>query len=141
MLTCLAWWQALPSTADPLPPSHSGFLEVFEVLFILAGVLLLAYVLLRLGLPRMFGMPGSGTGPIQIVARQSLEPRKTLYLVNVGSQVFLLGTADNQVQYLTVIDEENASAVLSMPKREPVRAKDFRHVLSWFQKTGKADCG
>ena len=141
MVTCLAWWQALPITADPLPPSHSGFLEVFEVLFILAGVLLLAYVLLRLGLPRMFGMPGSGTGPIQIVARQALEPRKTLYLVHVGSQVFLLGTAENQVQYLTVIDEENASAVLSMPTREPVRAKDFRQLLSWFQKPGKADCG
>ena len=141
MVTCLAWWQALPTTADPLPPSHSGFLEVFEVLFILAGVLLLAYVLLRLGLPRMFGMPGSGAGPIQIVARQALEPRKTLYLVNVGSQVFLLGAAENQVQYLTVIDDENASAVLSMPAREPVRAKDFRQVLSWFQKAGKADCG
>jgi len=141
MVNCLAWWQALSTTADPLPPSHSGFLEVFEVLFILAGVLLLAYVLLRLGLPRMFGMPGSGTGPIQIVARQALEPRKTLYLVNVGSQVFLVGTADNQVQYLTVIDEENASAVLSTRSPEPVRAKDFRQVLNWFHKAGKADCG
>ena len=139
-MTCVAWWQALPTTADPLPPSHSGFLEFFEVLFILAGVLLLAYALLRLGLPRMFGMAGSGSGPIQIVARQALEPRKTLYLVNVGSQVFLLGTAENQVQYLTVIDPENASAVLSMQSREPVRGKDFRQVLSWFQKAGKADC-
>ena len=139
-MTCVAWWQALPTTADPLPPSHSGFLEFFEVLFILAGVLLLAYALLRLGLPRMFGMAGTGSGPIQIVARQALEPRKTLYLVNVGSQVFLLGTAENQVQYLTVIDPENASAVLSMQSPQPVRAKDFRHVLSWFQKAGKADC-
>lgn len=140
MVTCLAWWQAVSPIPESLPSTHSGFLELLEVLFVLAGVLLLAYALLRLGLPRMLGMVGPSDGPIQIVARQGLEPRKMLYLVNVGSQVFLVGTAENQVQCLTVIDPENASAILSQQHREPVRQKDFRQLVNWFQKAGKADC-
>jgi flagellar biogenesis protein FliO len=140
MLTFLAWAQALPGAPDPLPPSHSAFLEYAEVLFVLAGVLLLAYALLRLGLPRMLGMTAPGDSPIRVVARQGLEPRKTLYLVNVGSQLFLLGTAESQVQCLTAIEPENASTILAAAGREPVRTKDFRQLLNWFQKAGKADC-
>lgn len=140
MLNCVAWVQALPASVDPLPPAHSAFLEYVEVLFVLAGVLVLAYALLRLGLPRMLGMTGPSDGPIRVVARQGLEPRKTLYLVSVGSQLFLLGTAESQVQCLTAVDPENASTILAEARREPVRTKDFRQVMSWFQKAGKADC-
>jgi len=88
----------------------------------------------------MLGMTGPGDGPIQVVARQALEPRKTLYLVNVGSELFLLGTAESRVQCLTAIAPENAATILSTESREPVKAKDFRRVMSWFQKAGKADC-
>jgi flagellar biogenesis protein FliO len=140
MMSCLVWVQSLPSSPDALPATHSAFLEYLEVLFVLAGVLIFAYVLLRLGLPRMLGMTGPTDGPIRVVARQGLEPRKTLYLVNVGSQLFLLGTAESQVQCLTAIDPENASTILSEAKPEPARAKEFRQVMSWFQKAGKADC-
>ena len=141
MLILLAWAQALPGSTDAAPASHSAFLEYVEVLFVLAGVLLLAYALLRLGLPRMLGMTGSEDGPIRVVARQGLEPRKTLYLVNVGSQLFLLGTAESQVQCLTTIEPENAGTILAAAGREAVRSKDFRQLLNWFQKAGKADCG
>lgn len=140
MLSCMAWVQALSASPDPLPASHSAFLEYTEVLFVLAGVLVLAYALLRLGLPRMLGMTGSSEGPIRVVARHGLEPRKTLYLVNVGSQLFLLGTAESQVQCLTAINPENAATILSEATRVPAQTKDFRQVLSWFQKAGKADC-
>ena len=140
MLNLLAWVQALPGSPEPLPATHSVFLEYMEVLFVLAGVLLLAYALLRLGLPRMLGMTGPSDSPIRVVARHGLEPRKTLYLVSVGSQLFLLGTAESQVQCLTAIDPENASTLLSEASREPMRTKDFRQVMSWFQKAGKADC-
>jgi flagellar biogenesis protein FliO len=139
MMTCLALIQALP-TPDSVSTTHSAFLEYLEVLFVLAGVLLLAYALLRLGLPRMLGITGPGDGPIQVLARQALEPRKTLYLVNVGSELFLLGTAESQVECLTAIAPENAATILSTERREPVKAKDFRQVMSWFQKAGKADC-
>jgi flagellar biogenesis protein FliO len=56
------------------------------------------------------------------VARQALEPRKTLYLVNVGSELFLLGTAESRVQCLTAIAPENAATILSTESREPVKA-------------------
>jgi flagellar biogenesis protein FliO len=139
-MSVLAFWQATPTSLDQMPSVHTPFLEYLEVLFVLAGVLLVAYAALRIGLPRFFGMRLPNNGPIQTVARYPLEPRKTLYLVNVGSQMFLVGTSENQVHYLTPITPENAAEILAAETREKARGKDFRQVLSWFQKAGKADC-
>jgi hypothetical protein len=44
------------------------------------------------------------------------------------------------VHYLTPITPENAAEILAAETREKARGKDFRQVLSWFQKAGKADC-
>lgn len=140
-MSVLALWQATaPTGVEQIPSVHTPFLEYLEVLFVLAGVLLVAYAALRFGLPRFFGMNVPKNGPIQTVARYPLEPRKTLYLVNVGSQMFLVGTSENQVHYLTPITPENAAEILAAQTRERARGKDFREVLRWFHKAGKADC-
>ena len=76
--------QATPSAADQLNSINSQIVQYVEVLLALAGVLILAYLTLRVGLPRMFGMRTSGSGPIQVVARYPLEPKKVLYLVKAG---------------------------------------------------------
>jgi flagellar biogenesis protein FliO len=121
------------SPADPLSSMNTPIVQYIEVLLALAGVLVLAYVTLKVGLPRMFGMRPPGRGPIQVVARYALEPRKTLYLVQTGSQVLLLGTSENQVQYLTALEAENAAEILqSVRSSEPPR-QDFRALLNRFQ--------
>ena len=72
------------SPADPLSSMNTPIIQYFEVLLALGGVLALAYATLKIGLPRIFGMRTPGTGPIKVVARYTLEPRKTLYLVQAG---------------------------------------------------------
>jgi flagellar biogenesis protein FliO len=137
----LLWLYMAPSPADSpadqLTSINAPIVQYIEVLFALAGVLVLAYVILRVGLPRMFGMRTSSGGPIQVLARYPLEPKKTLYLVKTGSQVFLIATAESQVEYLTAVAPENAAEMLESARSEEVPRKEFRQFLSRFQKRGE----
>ena len=127
-----------PDAAEQLASMNSQVLQYVEVLLGLFGVLILAYLTLRIGLPWFFQTRNPGNGPIEVLARYSLEPRKGLYLVKAGSQVFLIGTGENQVAYLTAVNEENAAEIMrSVRQREPQR--DFRQLLNRFQRTGKAE--
>ncbi len=135
----LVWLQAAPSsTADPLAGINTPLIEYVQVMCVLAGVLAIAYVTLRFGLPRFFGMRKSASGPIQTVASYRLEPKKTLYLVKVGTQMFLIGTSEGQVEYLTGVAAENAAEILESSRLEQSQRKDFRQVLNWVHKAGKA---
>lgn len=128
----------MTSPADQLGSGASQFLQYAEVLLVLAGILVLAYVTLRLGLPRMFGMRTPRGGPIQVLMRYPLEPKHTLYLIKAGSQVFLIGTSESQVQYLTSIAAENVAEILKQESTEELRRKDFRQILSWFERKPQA---
>jgi flagellar biogenesis protein FliO len=134
----LVWLQTAPAPADPLAGINTPLIEYVQVMLVLAGVLAIAYVTLRFGLPRFFGLRGSARGPIETVARYRLEPKKTLYLVKVGSQMFLIGTSEGQVEYLTGVAAENAAEILESSRLEQSRRKDFRQVLNWVHKAGKA---
>ena len=112
---------------------NTPIFQYIEVLLALGGVLVLAYVTLKIGLPRMFGMRTPSRGPIKVVARYSLEPRKALYLVQAGSQVFLLGTSDNQVQNLAALTDDNAAEILRSALVEELPRQDFRALLNRLQ--------
>jgi flagellar protein FliO/FliZ len=126
-------------SADPLAPMNSQIVQYVEVLLGLIGVLILVYLTLRAGLPWMFGMRNQAKGPINVVARYTLEPKKVLYLVKAGSQVFLLGTAENQIEYLTTVAEENAAEILRSASKAEVPQTDFRRLLQRFHKVGNND--
>ncbi len=113
-------------------------MQYVEVLVALGGVLLLAYVTLRVGLPRMFGMRVSKDGPIQVLARYPLEPKKTLYLVKTGAQVFLVATSESQVTYLTAVAPDTAAEIIASAKSEQPPPKEFRHVLGRIQRGGES---
>jgi flagellar biogenesis protein FliO len=126
-----------PGPTDQLTSINSQVVQYIGVLLALGGVLLLAYVLLRVGLPRLFGMRTSSGGPIQVVARYALEPKKTLYLLRIGTQVFLIGTSESQVQFLTSLAADNLGDVFQPREAKEVAPKDFRQILGWFQKGGQ----
>ncbi len=126
----LPWLSGL---AVVLNPFNGEIVQYIEVLLALGGVLVLAYVTLRVGLPRMFGMHISASGPIRVVARYPLEPKKTLYLVKTGTQVFLIGTSESQVQYLTAVAPENAVEMLESARAEEAPRKAFPS-LTWFRR-------
>lgn len=130
--------------SDPLAQMNSmnsQIVQYFEMLLGLVGVLILAYLTLRTGLPWMFGMRNQAKGPIDVVARYALEPKKVLYLVKAGSQVFLIGTSESQIEYLTTVGEDNATEILRDSSKRSVEVPQvhFRQLLHRFQKVGKND--
>ena len=83
-----------------LSAGSGGVFEMFKVLLMLGGVLALAWAGLRFWLPRMGGLRGMRTDLIEVVARQSIEARKTLYIVRAGSSHLLLAASEQGVHLL-----------------------------------------
>ena len=123
---------------DQLVAINSQIVQYIAVLLALAGVLVLAYVTLKIGLPRLFGMSPPANAPMRVLARFPLEPRKTLYLMEMGSQVFLLASSDNNVTYLTAVDPENVTQIIANERKGTPARKEFRQILAWFQRSGES---
>ena len=83
----------VPAQAVPEAPSGYGWL-LLRALLALVAVCLLAYVVLRFLGKRVYGAP-AGEGLMRIVARLPLEPRRSLYLVEVAGRHLLIGTGEN----------------------------------------------
>jgi flagellar biogenesis protein FliO len=125
----MMWLQTSPSLDDQLPAINTPIVQYIEVLLVLGGVLVLAYVTLRFGLPRLFGTRTPQGGPIQVLAHYRLEPKKTLYLVETGSQLFLIATSERQVEYLTAIAPENAAELREFTHREEASPNFLRQFI------------
>jgi len=123
-----------PSTVDQLGSINSQILQYVVVLVALAGVLVLAFVTLKVILPRMFGMRSPARGPIRVLANYALEPRRTLYLVEVASEVFLLATGESGVSYLAAVPPEKVAEALAASRERATEQKNFRNVLAWLEK-------
>jgi flagellar biogenesis protein FliO len=93
-----------PNGAGAIGSVESEALRYIWVIFILALVVGLAYVVLRKGLPRMAGVGKGQSGLIGIAASYTLEPRKNLYVIQVGPDYYLVGTTEAGMHYLTALD-------------------------------------
>jgi flagellar biogenesis protein FliO len=92
-----------------LTAGSSGALDILKVLFMLAGVLVLAWAGLRFWLPRVGGFKQVRTDLIEVVARQSLEARKTLYIVRAGGRHLLLASSEQGVHLLQEVAVDPAA--------------------------------
>jgi flagellar biosynthetic protein FliO len=93
----------------------------------LGVVCALAYVCLRF-LSRK-GI-GRASGPVKIVARCPLEPRRALYLVEIAGRRFLIGVGDGPMSMLAEIDPAPAAGALAAPVSASPRAGSrFAEVL------------
>jgi len=103
MLSCILLNIELATT------DGSIWLDYSKMLLVLAGVCFLAVYALKFLLPKLSG--GSVVAPsrhIEILARQSLESRKTLYLVRAGKSVMLLAASGETMQFMTAVDSQDS---------------------------------
>jgi flagellar biogenesis protein FliO len=91
----------------------SEIFDYFKLLLLLAGIVAFAFLVLRLWLPRLAGLKAAGTGPIRVVARLTLEPRKNLYIVKAAQGYSLVATSESGVHYLTALDSGALESALS----------------------------
>jgi flagellar biogenesis protein FliO len=93
---------------------------VIETIVTLLAVVVLSIVLLSA--LRRAGV-GKAAGPLELVARLPLEGRRAVYLVRVGSTVYVLGASDNAIQKLGELPEG------SLPPNPQPEQQSFAQVL------------
>src|SRR5688500_1269096 len=97
----------------------SGYGEMLVgSLLVLALVCVAAWLIVRFGTRRLWGPRGSGV--LDVVARVPLEPRRSLYVVEVGGKTLLVGTSEMGLTVLSELDAERIRADLGA--RPPVRS-------------------
>lgn len=108
----------LPLGADGLPLSEPPVVEsaagmLIRTLGVLGLTVALIYVTLHLGARKLLGLAGGKPGLVRVVERIPLEPRKTLYLVEVAGQFLLVGASDQGLTSIGPLDSERLRAAQS----------------------------
>jgi flagellar biosynthetic protein FliO len=111
-------------------PGLGGSLAVSLVS--LGIVCLVAYVSLRLLARRGVGR---GSGPIKVLARCPLEPRRAVYLIEAAGRFFLVGVGDGP---MTVLAELGAAEVTAALPAGGEPGRSFGDVLSRVLGRGRA---
>jgi flagellar protein FliO/FliZ len=100
----LSTTNALAGGAEP-PFSLTATLRLIWGLLIVLGALLVVYALAKKKLS--FLNPGGGKGAITIIEMRHLLPKKSLCLIKVRDQEFLLGLSSDQISLIAAIDPPN----------------------------------
>ncbi len=106
LLTILAAVPTEPATAA----TAVDFTWLFiKMLLVLAIVSIFAVLILKYAVPH-FGLlkPFQKGQYFKVMGRYVLEPRKSLYLVNIGKRYLVIGTADHGINLITEISKEEA---------------------------------
>lgn len=100
IIFCLPATSAFAGTESPF--SLSTTFRLFWGLLIVLGILLVVYALAKKKLS--FLNAGRGKGAITIIETRHLMPRKSLCLVKVRDQEFLLGVGNDQINLIAAIE-------------------------------------
>jgi flagellar biogenesis protein FliO len=108
-------------------PLGSLWGDYVKTIVILMGICLLAVGALKFLGPRLRANAGSFSGGIRVIARQALEPRKTLYVVRAGQTTMLIATSGESVHFMTLVDStgfsEEQAGEASLPSNAPMFRK------------------
>jgi flagellar protein FliO/FliZ len=95
----------------------------------LAIVCLLAYGALRWLSHRGIGR---SDGPVQVLARCTLEPRRAVYLLQVAGRCFLVGVGDGPMSLIAEIDPATVKSEIGRAAPESAGVR-FAEVLARFR--------
>ncbi len=88
-----------------LVPGGYGW-ALFKVLFALGLICLVAFLLVRLLRGRLGSGLVPGRGHLRVLDRYPLSPRQTLWLVEVGGRIFMLGAGEGGISRLAELEPE-----------------------------------
>lgn len=98
---------------ETVPPSGDAAVDFtwlfIKMLLVLGIVSVGAVLLLKYAVPHIGAMKRFQQGKyFKVLGRYLLEPRKSLYLVNVGKRYLVLGVSDHAINLVSEISEEEA---------------------------------
>jgi flagellar biogenesis protein FliO len=125
----------LPVTTQPVLTSHDPFADlpsygdmIRRTAYTLLAIII-AFILAAKFIPRLFGRGAFAPRGrmIQVVERHALEPRKTVYLIKVADQYFLIGATGDRLETLAggALDQETVRQRLKELEK-PKEAKAAR---------------
>lgn len=123
---------------NKLSPGFSNYYITIVLMLVILGVLIfLSNKLKTRGGFTPINLPFSpvkGSKNIKIIEKQVLEPRKTLYIVNVGAKNWLLASSDTNLQLISEvnIDEGSGDAGIMTGKTNEVNKKSKGKTFSDF---------
>jgi flagellar biosynthetic protein FliO len=82
-----------------------------RMLLALLFVVLIAFFVLRALLPKWSGFQPRGNPYIKIVSRFPLEPRKSLFILEIKDTFHLIGVSDHNINYLTALAAPEIKAI------------------------------
>lgn len=99
--------ESLPQNLAGLESSVDFTWMFVKVILVLAFVCLIAFAVIKYVLPKAsFVRQGKGS-QVELIERFALEPRKSLYIVKVGSRFLLLGSSENSLNPLMELSEKD----------------------------------
>ena len=99
-----------PAPPAPELPSYGGLL--LRTLLALAIVIALVWILLRWGLRRLTPGAAGGGRALRVVARQTLDGRRSVVLVEAAGRYLLLGVAEGSVRLITELERAQVDEAL-----------------------------
>jgi flagellar biosynthetic protein FliO len=125
------------AAGDPatLPAGTTGFgVQLFQSAIALVGVCFAAWAVLR-----WMARRGYGTGTnrnLRVIERVMLEPRRSVYLLEVGTRVFLVGSSDHSVSTLAELSRDDLASKPDASRESASNpAARFADVLSRIRRT------
>ncbi|HPQ80116.1 MAG TPA: flagellar biosynthetic protein FliO [bacterium] len=106
MLVLLAQVQTVPPTGETAVDFTWLFIKMLLILGVVSigAVLVLKYAVPQIGAMKRFQQGRYFT----VLGRYPLEPRKSLYLVNIGRRYLVIGASDHAINLVGEISEEEA---------------------------------
>lgn len=114
---------------------------LFRMVMMLAAVCAFALVTLRWGL-RRFVAPRTANGPVEVVSRTVVEPRRAILVVRVGARHLVVGSSEAGMNLLTELEagelavaettaQEHESTLASAPPTawDGTPSRSFRALL------------
>lgn len=108
----------------PLESGGSFAWMLLQTLLALGLVCLLIYALFRWVLPRL-GASGSQRGMVRVVDAMTLEPRKSLYIVEVAGRWLLIASSEAGVQLISELEAEKARQEAELREQAQVNRRSL----------------
>lgn len=112
-----------------MPQELDFGMMIVRMLIFLGLVLILIYFVLRKGLPLLVNPSVYGSRAVKILERIPVDQKRSLLVVEVQDKVYLLGSAEGQVNVLMELDAEKirTQQASAKGKFENVLKKTFLH--------------
>jgi flagellar biosynthetic protein FliO len=110
---------AQPGQVPGFLDTWTVFVMVLKMCLTLGAVCILAFIVLRYGLPRITGMPKPQDRLMKVVSRYPLDAQKSLYLVEIAGKHMLLGVTEQRIEMLSELDSEAVQEAIDSEMKEP----------------------